>query len=121
MAKAAFTFHSWQKEGIGNALQAPTLGRPKIELDIQVNEKSTKKQFQIIGAGDIIGFNKDMVIRTEPVDWNTNFPPNLLAHVEFYDEDFPWRYSPELEKERTLANGQQTTKQLRPWISLIVL
>ena len=24
----------------------------------------------------------------------TNFEPNYLAAIEFYDEDFPWRYTP---------------------------
>ena len=26
--------------------------------------------------------------------WITNFEPNYLAAIDFYDEDFPWRYTP---------------------------
>ena len=41
----------------------------------------------------------------------TNFESNYLAAVDFYDEDFPWRYTP------APAPGLQ----LCPWIALIVL
>ena len=34
------------------------------------------------------------IVRTEPRHWITNFEPNYLPYVEFYDEDFPWRYTP---------------------------
>ena len=32
--------------------------------------------------------------RTDPRPWITNYESNYLAAVEFYDEDFPWRYTP---------------------------
>ena len=35
-----------------------------------------------------------MVVRTEPLNWITDFEPNYLPFVEFYDEDFAWRYTP---------------------------
>ena len=35
-----------------------------------------------------------MIVRTEPLNWITNFEPNYLAFLEFYDEDFAWRYTP---------------------------
>src|SRR5437762_9254113 len=52
-----------------------------------------------------------MVVRTEPLNRITNFEPNYLPFIEFYDEDFLWRYTP------ARANGQR----LRPWIALLVL
>ena len=51
------------------------------------------------------------IIRTEPRAGVTNFESNYLAAVDFYDEDFPWRYTP------VPASGLQ----LLPWIALIVL
>ncbi|MCE8428173.1 MAG: hypothetical protein J5U19_07300 [Candidatus Methanoperedens sp.] len=82
----------------------------KTEND-KLNIYAGTKEFMIVGPADVNGFSKDLVIRTEPVDWSTTFSSNLLAHIEFYEEDFPWRYSP------ARADGDK----LRPWISLIVL
>ncbi|MFL5740211.1 MAG: hypothetical protein ACJ75B_08335 [Flavisolibacter sp.] len=79
-------------------------------MDIN-NEEGGTKEFQLVGPPDIIGFSKDLVIKTEPAHWSTTSAPNLLAHIEFYEEDFPWRYSP----------AAPNLDSLRPWISLIVL
>ena len=43
----------------------------------------------------------------------TNFEPNYLPYIEFYDEDFPWRYTP--------AAPDLGLHRLRPWLALIVL
>ncbi len=67
----------------------------------------------LFGPGDIVGIDRRAIFRTEPRHWITNFEPNYLAHVEFYDEDFPWRYTP---AKPDLAKGR-----LRPWITLLVL
>ena len=47
----------------------------------------------------------------EPAHWVTNFEPNYLAAIEFYDEDFPWRYTPAAPDGRRLL----------PWLALVVL
>src|SRR5207244_1896431 len=52
-------------------------------------------------------------VRTEPHDWISNFEPNYLPYVDFYDEDFPWRYTP--------AAPDASGLRLRPWITLLVL
>ena len=87
-------------------------GRAVLTLQVNINtQPAGTKDFMIVGPADVIGISKDLVIRTEPVNWSTTFASNLLAHIEFYEEDFPWRYSP------AKADG----KKLRPWISLILL
>ncbi|MFZ3165987.1 MAG: hypothetical protein WA130_00115 [Candidatus Methanoperedens sp.] len=115
-----YQFLPWLREGLGNTItDKDTLdrggtvgGRAKLSLQMNVNNQPAgTKEFMIVGPADVIGFSKDLVIRTEPVDWSTTFASNLLAHIEFYEEDFPWRYSP------ARADGEK----LRPWISLIVL
>ena len=45
-----------------------------------------------------------MVVRTEPLNRITNFEPNYLAFIEFYDEDFLWRYTPARANGSTTAN-----------------
>ena len=120
MSLATYKFLPWLRDGIGNAItEEDTLssggtlgGRAKLTLQVDINNQDAgTKEFRIVGSADVIGFNRDLVIRTEPAHWSTVFPPNLLAHIEFYDEDFPWRYSP------AKAKGDQ----LRPWISIFVL
>jgi hypothetical protein len=69
------------------------------------------KNFALGSPGDIIGINSDMIVRTEPSNWITDYEPNYLPFIEFYDEDFAWRYTP--------ANG--AGDKLRPWIALLVL
>ncbi len=120
MSLGNYQFLPWLREGVGNTItevdtlnQGGTIGgRAKLTMEMNVNLGiAGKKEFQIVGPADVIGFSRDLVIKTEPVNWSTTFAPNLLAHIEFYDEDFIWRYSP------AKANGQK----LRPWLSLIVL
>ena len=60
-----------------------------------------------------LGINPQMIVRTEPRHWITDFEPNYLAFVEFYDEDFPWRYTP--------GGARRPTHRLAPWLALLVL
>ena len=56
---------------------------------------------------------RSAIVRSDPRHWITNFETNYLPFVEFYDEDFPWRYTP--------AKPSLDSKRLRPWITLVVL
>jgi len=115
-----YTFGAWLRRGIGRSInEADRLGaaggavqeRATVPVDVQVNTLPVHKDFQILGPGDVVGINPDAVVRTEPRDWVTDFEPNYLAFVEFYDEDFPWRYTP----------AHPSGERLRPWLALLVL
>ena len=117
---ANYTFSSWLRKGIANRITEPdNLGtgtsaskeRSKVPIDVVLNSDTVHKEFALIGPGDIIGINHQMVVRTEPINWITNFEPNYLAFIEFYDEDFIWRYTP----------ARANDKRLRPWLALLVL
>ncbi|OOG76735.1 hypothetical protein [Algoriphagus sp. A40] len=119
-----YNFFSWSRRGISaNVIEQDTLGtapgaeveRAKIPVDIKLNGTLSVPtiNFTLQGPGDITGVNADMVVRTEPRDGISNFEPNYLAYIEFYDEDFPWRYTP--------ASASADQRKLRPWVSLIVL
>jgi len=88
-----------------------TKERAQVELGLKVNDADVTKQFALIGPGDIVGINREMIVRTEPLGWITDFEPNYLTFVEFYDEDFAWRYTP----------AKATGEKLRPWVALLVL
>ena len=120
-----YQFLSWARRGLSVKInEVDTLGtsagnsdesRASITVNVQVNEEAPGSQeFLFLGPGDITGIKSDMIIRTSPLDGISDFEPNLLSYIEFYDEDFPWRYTP------AKATGEKQLL-LRPWIALIVL
>src|SRR4051812_202584 len=117
---AKYTFSSWLRKGIGAKIsQTDTLAtgpsgvteRAQVPVDVQINALNVHQSFQLLGPGDVIGINPAMVVRTEPRNWITNFEPNYLAFIEFYDEDFLWRYTP----------AKPNSEKLSPWLALLVL
>ena len=101
----------------------PTV-RSRVQVDVQLTVRGEKigggeqtapmtRPVALFGPGDIVGIDRRTILRVEPRDWVTNFEPNYLAHIEFYDEDFPWRYTP--------AAADETKGRLRPWLTLLVL
>lgn len=141
MSIAQYTFLPWARQGISKDInQQDTLGgavgqtgRATIDVSLRleglpvggnayqvVNNvaedpahpgKPVYKEVQIIGPGDITGIKPEAVVRTEPRAEVGNFEPNYFPYIEFYEEDFPWRYTPASEQ-----NGK-----LRPWLVLVVL
>lgn len=117
---ATYTFLPWLRQGIASRIEqedtlgaaSPLVERAGVTVSFDVNAQPVSNNVQLVGPGDVIGINPHAVVRTEPRRWVTDFEPNYLSFIEFYDEDFPWRYTP------ARATSQH---RLRPWISLIVL
>ena len=117
---ARYQFHSWARKGIANNItQADDLGagtagaveRADVAIGVSLNGAGRSKTFSLVGPGDIVGINPDMVVRTEPLNWISDFEANYLVFIEFYDEDFAWRYTP----------AAPSGGRLRPWVFLLVL
>ncbi len=120
---AKYQFQSWARRGISAHInEVDTLGNPaavlppneraSVPIGVSINATpQTPKDFALIGPGDIIGIHRDMIVRTEPRNWITNVEPNYLAFIEFYDEDFAWRYTP----------ARPQGDHLRPWVFLLIL
>ncbi|MBO0935321.1 hypothetical protein J2I47_02045 [Fibrella sp. HMF5335] len=108
-----YTFLSWARKGLVNNISPAAAGgvRAAVELSVVVNGQTVSQKAEVLGPQDVIGISPDMVIRTEPRHWITDFEPNFLSFVEFYEEDFPWRYTPQL------PDGTK----LPPWLTLIAL
>lgn len=103
-------------ENFGTTGVSDPLERAKVTLSVKLKGNGSVASTEtvdlnIIGPGDIIGINTSVVVKTEPHNWITNFEPNYFAHIDFYDEDFPWRFTP------AKASGDK----LRPWLVLVVL
>jgi hypothetical protein len=115
-----YTFNAWLRRGIGGSItESDTLGagggavkeRASIPVDVTVNANAVHKDFTLLGPGDVLGINPNIVVRTEPRDWVTDFEPSYLAFIEIYDEDFLWRYTP----------ARAVGDKLRPWLALAIL
>jgi hypothetical protein len=125
MSFGEYKFFSWARKGIsGNIAEKDTLGKSDgtqkeraivpVNVTLNTNIAVPQKNFTLVGPGDIIGIQQDMIIRCEPRNGVSNFEPNYFPYIEFYDEDFPWRYTP----ASAAGTGNMS---LRPWISLVVL
>jgi hypothetical protein len=122
-----YSFLPWLRQGLANQINTADFDnavKVRAQVNVPLEAKGDKpaggtdavvvnRPVALFSAGDIVGIDKRTIFRTEPRDWITNFEPNYLAHIEFYDEDFCWRYTPAAPD---LAKGR-----LRPWITLIVL
>src|SRR5690606_37681899 len=86
------------------------------DLDNSEQTTTIAKDIQIVGPGDVLNINARAIVRTEPKHGITNYEDNGLPYIEFYEEDFLWRYSPAAAVNQ---NGNQS--KLRPWLALVVL
>ena len=120
-----YTFLPWTRQGIAaeipvaDELGVPGTGpgaeRAEVSVRFKVNGQEIAKQVQVLGPGDVIGINPRAIVKTDPRNWVTDFESNYLPYIEFYEEDFPWRFTP-----AKAANGL-TESRLRPWIFLVIL
>ncbi|MBE0640345.1 MAG: hypothetical protein IH598_17670 [Bacteroidales bacterium] len=118
---ATYTFLPWLRQGIATLIKQRVGDRAEATIKIKLSglkkdgnskEEDITRDIQLYGPGDIIGIDRRAITKVEPQNNLTNFEPNYLPFIEFYDEDFPWRYSPE---------PNPANHRLEPWIALIVL
>jgi len=117
-----YSFLPYLRQGLGNKVQAPTnpaIKRGQIAVTLTVDgqgledpaAQNVTKKVEIYGPGDVVGIERKAIIKTEPRDYITNFEPNYLPYIDFYDEDFLWRYTP----------NKASNDRLIPWLTLVVL
>lgn len=118
-----YTFLPWTRRGLGAEITTPddlASGGPgperaSVSIAFSINGQPIAKDVEVLGPGDVVGINPRAIVKTDPRNWVTDFESNYLPYIEFYEEDFPWRFTP--------AAALNTLKQsrLRPWICLVVL
>lgn len=118
---ATYTFLPWLRQGIATGIKTQDpLGEPSgiverasIDASVEINTSiRIDKRIDLVGPGDVVGINHRAIVKTEPRRSVMDFEPNYLPYIEFYDEDFAWRYTP------AAATPEQ---RLRPWIYLATL
>lgn len=129
-----YSFLPWLRNGVANTISAADGAntgstRATIHVDLKLSAdpvgggatltQTIPQDVALFGPGDVVGIDSRAVVRTEPRAWITNFEPNYLAAVDFYDEDFPWRYTPAAADTPDGVGGANL--RLRPWIALVVL
>jgi hypothetical protein len=125
---ATYSFLPWLRQGIANTIATAdgdpaVTTRARVHVELQLSgdpvgggpplTQTLAQDIALYGPGDIVGIDARAVVRTEPRHLVGNFESNFLPAVDFYDEDFPWRYTP--------AAPDASRLRLRPWITLIVL
>ena len=125
MTANAYSFLSWLRRGIATQITHAPGAAARARVSVELAASGTpiaggipltapvRHDVELYGPGDIVGVDRRAVVRTDPRDWITNFDANYLVTIEFYDEDFPWRYSPDVL--------DPVTGRVRPWLALIVL
>ncbi len=119
---ATYSFLPWLRQGIANKIVSGASSGARATIPVKVKitgkaingtdiEHEINRNISLYGPGDIIGIDKKSIVKNEPRDWITNFESNYMPYIEFYDEDFPWRYSPSSVKNHRLT----------PWLALVVL
>lgn len=121
-----YSFLPWLRQGLANNITAADRDedvklRATARVTLQLKGEggpaeisdSVIRDVQLIGPGDIVGIDSRIIFKHEPHTRPniTNFESNYLPYVEFYDEDFPWRYTP----------AAPSGHRLRPWLTLVVL
>lgn len=123
---ATYSFLPWLRQGIANNITQAD-GNTNVKLrasipvslnisgvkpdDSEIPSQQVNQQIDLYGPGDIVGIDSRAIIKVEPEKTITNFEANYLPYIDFYEEDFPWRYTP----------AKATNERLRPWITLVVL
>ena len=122
-----YSFLPWLRQVLANQIQTADFDasvRVRAQVTVQLELRGegvsggpqtspVNRPVALFGPGDIVGIERRAIVRIEPRNWITNFEPNYLPAIEFYDEDFPWRYTP--------AAPDGGLHRLRPWIMLLVL
>lgn len=120
-----YIFIPWLRRGLAKQIAEPdplkesaavaARAGAKLKVNIlgdDVQKATVSQDVVLVGPGDIVGIDRSAIVKTDPAPNVRNFQPNYFPYIEFYEEDFPWRYTP------AKAAGE---KRLRPWIALIVL
>ena len=116
-----YTFLSWYRQGMATYIEqaddpSQTGTNPVLTFGIELAEEAGQteqitKAMPLVTPQNIVGIRPEAIIKTTPLSATLTHPANHVASVEFYDEDFPWRYTP----------AAPFNNKLRPWLWLMVL
>ena len=83
-------------------------GKPSLSEYSKPNPEAFSRDFFLVGPVDIRAISKRAISQVVPADKSSGFSNGYMPFVEFYEEDFPWRYTP-----------SESSSSLNPWLMLI--
>jgi len=135
MANANLTFYSSIRQGAALAITradvvdppAPVI--PRVQLPVTLAYPATAGEtpatagttLSLLGPGDIVGLDTRTIVRTFPQANDNEAEAGFLCYVDFDQVDLPWRYMPAAFAGSVQADPEQSTDQIRPWLTLMVL
>ncbi|MDM7853879.1 hypothetical protein [Cellulomonas alba] len=125
----ARTFWSWHRRGLGSALAGAPASGSRAQLPARLalgTAHAADVPVDLLGPGDVSGVEAAQVVRSEPADGASGFPPSELAYLELRDADLPWRFSPLGPTTASLPDPEQTApaaaqQRVQPWLALVVV
>jgi hypothetical protein len=108
------TFHSWQRSSLLDE-GARSGGRLRATLNLTMTDQATGNTatgaipYGFVGAADITCIQRSAIKHLAPAPFTPDAEVTKFPHVDFWDADFPWRYTP-----RARANDQ-----VPPWLVLL--
>ena len=75
----------------------------------EVSIKTEKQLFQLVGPVDVRMVEPAAISEIVPADKSEGYSNGFMPFIEFYEEDFPWRYTPMKASEG----------KLKPWLLLL--
>ena len=74
----------------------------------EVSVKTEEQRFSLVGPVDVKSIEAAAISEIVPADKSEGYCMEFMPYIEFYEEDFPWRYTP------LAASGK-----LKPWLLLL--
>lgn len=99
------------RDGLGNNPKQPGVASLTVKLRVNGTD-DVERQVRLYGPGDVVGFDRRQVVRTEPRHLSADFEPNYFPAIEFDRPEFPWLFTP-------ARSGKN--ESLRPWLCLVVV
>jgi hypothetical protein len=120
------TFFPWLRRGLGIFVEEPETGhRAVVPVELAIEEEPARPmvnptaevEIDVIGPGDIAGFDTRVITRVWPKPDVSDVETHLFPLVEFSEPDLPWRYTPRPPD----VEDDIEEDVLPPWLVLIAL
>jgi hypothetical protein len=116
---AQYGFLSWLRRGVATQIpvhesDGSAAPRARVPITVAFNAEAVTATvtLDLLGAGELGGFDPRSVIRTWPRPDVFDAESNYFPIVEFDQPDLPWRLTPA---------SAETNDRLRPWLALVVV
>lgn len=97
----------------GGALRSTLNVSTKLSTELPNNggrgERMISRSFFIAGPEQVKAIDEKAICQVVPADGSAGVSFTNMPYVEFYEEDFPWRYTP----------VKDNAGKLRPWMVLL--